>query len=75
MNYYNKDIAHCSGYLCPICETCLRYHLFLEWEKRRLSGTTELARFTGAVYDAQIDDCPCFYSIPEGVITNQKKSK
>ena len=75
MNYYNKDIAHCSGYLCPINENCLRYHLFLEWEKRRESGTAELARFTGAVYDAQTDDCPCFYPIPEGVITNQKKSK
>lgn len=30
---YNKDIAHCSGYLCPLAENCKRYWLFLKWER------------------------------------------
>ena len=75
MNYYNKDIAHCSGYLCPINESCLRYHLFLEWEKRRKSEKVELANFTGAVYDADTEKCPCFYPIPDNVEIKQSKSK
>ena len=75
MKYYNADIAHCSGYLCPVNKSCLRYHLFLEWNKRKEAGINELASFTGAVYDAETEDCPCFYPIPDNVKINQNNSK
>lgn len=30
---YNADITHCSGYLCPLADSCRRFHLTIMWYK------------------------------------------
>lgn len=58
---YNHDIAHCSGYCCLLRDKCRRYHLFREWERRKLPP----APFTGACFDLETKTCPCFLPMPD----------
>lgn len=54
---YNTDITHCSGYLCPLKEKCLRYKLFLEWDKM---NPKPLVSFIQAMYDENKNKCSMF---------------
>lgn len=54
---YNTDITHCNGYLCPINKKCLRYNLFLEWDKMK---EKPLVSFIHAMYDEKLNKCSMF---------------
>lgn len=68
---YNHDIAHCSGYCCLLAPKCRRYHLFREWEQRKLPP----APFTGACYDLETKTCPCFLPMTDEEYQNAEMKK
>ena len=65
---YNHDIAHCSGYLCLLSNKCRRYHLFREWERRKLPP----APFTMAQYNLETKTCPLYLPMTDEDIKTQK---
>ena len=57
---YNKDITHCSGYLCPFREQCLRYRLTLMWA---MMIEKPMASFIASQYDDKNKRCSMFRPI------------
>lgn len=39
---YNKDVAHCTGYLCDKKDKCYRFWLFKEWNDNLIGGTVSI---------------------------------
>ena len=68
---YNHDIAHCSGYLCLLSDQCRRYHLFREWEKRKLQS----APFTMTCFDMDTETCPNFLPLEQASQRKRMKQK
>ena len=54
---YNRDVAHCSRYLCLLNEKCYRYWLFRQWESKE---EKEPAPFISARYDMNKNKCKDF---------------
>lgn len=57
---YNADIAHCSGYLCPLAEKCYRQHLLLMWDNMK---EKPYANFVVSKYDELVKECQLFLPI------------
>lgn len=48
----SHDNAHCSGYLCPLADKCVRYLLAIEWEQMK-------DKFPVAFIQAQYENGKC----------------
>lgn len=57
---YNADIAHCSGYLCPLADKCYRHNLLLMWDKMK---EKPYANFVASKYDESVKGCQLFLPI------------
>lgn len=60
---YNADIAHCSGYLCPIADRCRRAQIFYIWDKMPINKRPAKVSFISTKYDNKSDKCELFMAI------------
>ena len=60
---YNADIAHCSGYLCPLAETCKRWNLLLMWNKMPMKKRNPRTVFMSSQYNNETNNCKYFIQV------------
>lgn len=57
---YSADIAHCSGYLCPLAEKCKRWNLLLMWDKMPMEERNPRTVFMSSEYNNDTGNCEYF---------------
>ena len=60
---YNADIAHCSGYLCPLAEKCRRWNLLMMWDKMPMDERNPRTVFMSSAYNEEIEKCEYFIQV------------
>lgn len=54
---YNADIAHCSGFLCPLAANCRRAQLFKAWNEMPKDARPMWVSFISQNYNRQTNSC------------------